>query len=335
MNPVDEVDDLLTRAGARWRADQDPPPEPDLAYLTSGGRNRRRWVPALAAASVAAVAAGVIAVLPGAKPPATTQPQTFANGNQAPYGDLLVHDGDEVTASGYVIVEAGQDSVFCPPLPHPMPLRTGGAELQTLDCPTQYRVNLKNFTGASGAITVTGTWSGRTIDVRTQTVPEVRSTTAELRLPPDEVPCQPPAAGWSTAPNVIDKAAVSKFLSARENQAGSPEWLFPKGRVPGAPEVFTIGVAHGDLAAFQRDFEKVYSGNLCVHQTKYSEAELNRKANEVMSLIPNGLGVYGGGGTAGDKLLVQALVYDDALKNALTPLGLDDLDLNVAIRPLH
>ena len=65
MNPTDEVDDLLTRAGARWRADQPSAPEPDLERMLGGCRRPRGWVPALAAASVAAIAAAALTVLPG------------------------------------------------------------------------------------------------------------------------------------------------------------------------------------------------------------------------------------------------------------------------------
>lgn len=343
MNPVDEVDDLLTRAGARWRADQDPPPEPDLEFLMSGGRKHRRWVPALAAASVAAVAAGVIAVLPGPQP-TTGAPQTFAHGNQAPYDDLLVRDGDRVEATGQVVVEPGKDPVFCPRLPRPVSEQPWLTEAPV--CPAQYVVKLKNLdldkltpakpTGTKAiAVTLTGTWSDRTIDVRTQTVPKVRSTTAELSLPPDQVPCPAPAGGWSTKPNVYDKFAIDKFITPREDQANDPQVLYPKGRTPGAPEVYTIGVAHGDLAAFRTAFQKVYGGNLCVHRVKFSKNELTRIGTAVFALIPKGLGVYGGGPAAEDKVGVSAVVYDDALKTALTPIGLDNLDILVAIRPLR
>ena len=42
MNPTDEVDDLLTRAGARWRADQPSAPEPDLDRMLGGRKRPRR-----------------------------------------------------------------------------------------------------------------------------------------------------------------------------------------------------------------------------------------------------------------------------------------------------
>ena len=86
MNPTDEVDDLLTRAGARWRADQPSAPEPDLDHIVGGRRRPRRWVPALAAASVAAIAAAALIVLPdGANEPAATdtpKAYSYASGSE-------------------------------------------------------------------------------------------------------------------------------------------------------------------------------------------------------------------------------------------------------------
>jgi hypothetical protein len=348
MNPTDEVDDLLTRAGARWRADQPSPPEPDLDQII-GGRHPRRWVPALAAASVAVIAAAALIVLPdGGGEPAGDSSQSFAQGNQAPYDDLLVRDGDQVRASGQVIAAPGRDPLFCAPVPRLTdPGFAKGLE-SAPTCPAQYAVTLKNLDLAklaevkttkgvtTGYAVLTGTWSGRTIDIREQTKPEVRSTTLEQRLPPDRMPCPAPAGGWKPGQINVDKIAVVKFLEGRQDQATDPRVLYPNGHAPGAPEVYTIGVAHGDLAAFRSAFQKVYDGNLCVHQVKFSEAELTQLGSAVSDLILKGLGVYAvGGSSQEDKVDVSALVYDEALRTALTPIGLADLNLKVAVKPLR
>jgi len=354
MNPTDEVDDLLTRAGARWRADQPSAPEPDLDHILGGRRSPRRWVPALAAAGVAAIAAAALIVLPdGAKepaagpPPATSDsPQAFAAGNQVPNDELLVRDGDRVEVSGQVIAAPGKEPVFCAPLPKPAIGWPKGKE-PAPTCEAQYAVTLKNFdltkladaTAIKGVRTgithLTGTWTGRTIKVTDQTIPQEQSTTAELNIPPDEVPCPAPAGGWPAVPNNIDKAAVATFLDSHADQVANPSVLYPKGRAPGAPEVFTIGVAHGDLAAFRTAFEKVYDGNLCVHPVKLSKTELDRIGTAVADLFPKGFGVYGSGSGEVDKVSVSALVYDEALKTALTPIGLENLELEVAVKPVR
>jgi hypothetical protein len=353
MNPTDEVDDLLTRAGARWRADQPSAPEPDLERMLGGRRHPRAWVPALAAASVAAIAAGALTVLPGGdKEPvagpaeSSKTPQTFTQGNQAPNDDLLVRDGDRVQVGGQVIAAPGKEPVFCPPLPQPAIGWMKGNE-PAPSCPTQYAVALKGLDLGkladaktikgvrTGYTQLTGVWTGRTIEVQDQQMPPSRSTTSELPIPPDEVPCPEPAGGWKPGYLDIDKVAVSDFLDSRQSQVGDTRVLYPKGRTPGAPEVYTIGVANGDLAAFRAAFEKVYDGNLCVHQVKLSKADLNRIGTSVRGLIDSGLGVYAFGPSEVDKIGINAVVYDEALKTKLTPVGLENFQVEVQVKPLR
>ncbi|HZX02522.1 hypothetical protein [Kribbella sp.] len=340
MNPVDEMDDLLNRAGARWRADQQPPPEPDLDFILNGGRKRRRrWVPAVAAASVAAIAIGVIAVLPKHDSPTAQAPARSAN------DDLLVHDGDQVRAKGPVVIAPGKEPVLCAPVPIPVP--EAPDKLPPPNCPAQYAVTLKGFDAAelrdpritdgirTGYAELTGTWSARTIDVHTQTVPPVRPAPTGANIPAEQVPCPAPAGGWSTAPNELDKVAVSRFLNSRQDQIAGPVVRYPQGGRAGAPQVLEIGVVHGDLAAFQTAFQQVYRGNLCVVPAKLSVTDLDGISAKVTGLMTRGLGVYGTGTAGLDKVSVSALVYDDALKNALTPIGIDDLELGTTVQPLR
>jgi hypothetical protein len=170
MNPVDEMDDLLRRAGARWRADQELPPEPDLEYVVHG--KRKSWIPALAAASVAVIAAGVLAVLPNHNEPtpaATAQPPT----NDA----LLVKPGDTVRVSGQVIAVPGKTPVYCAPLAVGAIGYPKGKE-PAPSCPAQYAVALNGvdldrifditmIKGVrTGHATLTGVWDDRSIVVK-------------------------------------------------------------------------------------------------------------------------------------------------------------------------
>lgn len=302
-------------------------------------RRRRRWIPVVVAALLVVMTAGGSAALATDRPGDLTdvahsvavskhEPGRAAAGEVR---DLLVRDGDQVAATGRLIAEQGKPPVLCPLLPQ---LLTSGVAAARA-CPAQYAVVLRNFdlTQSAGArvVTVTGTWKHRSIDVRTQEAAQVRSTTQ----PRDRVPCPAPAGGWSTAPNVIDDAAISRFLAAHADQIADPSLLYPEGRLAGAPEVYTIGVAHGDPAEFRRTFEKVYAGNLCVHRVRFSRSELTRMATAVSELIPRGLGVYAAGPAAQDKVSVSALVYDEVLQNALAPIGPDTVDLVVTVRPLR
>lgn len=350
MNQTDEVDDLLTRAGARWRADQEAPPEPDLEYMLSGGRKNRRWVPALAAASVAVVAAGVITVLPDPQPPATPAttattaagaPQAFAQGNDK----WLVKPGDKVQVSGEIIAVPGKTPVFCAPLAKRAIGYPPGKE-PAPSCPAGFAVALNGLevdkiSGVAtikgvrtGRASVTGIWRDGSIDVQQQAEP---LPVAETSLP--KLPCAAPAGGWQSKPSNISSAPVKAFLAAHAAQAYGPVTYYPNGTSRGAPVVTMVGVAHGDLAAFRTAFEKVYSGNLCVTQVLMSNADSDRLQDTLNGILSKqNLGVYlsgGADGLTGGAAPVGLLVYTEQVKAALTPVGLDLLAIQPEVRPVR
>ncbi|MEV6272357.1 hypothetical protein AB0L64_34650 [Kribbella sp. NPDC051936] len=347
MNQTDEVDDLLTRAGARWRADQDAPPEPDLEYMLSGGRKNRRWVPALAAASVAVVAAGVLSVLPDPKTPAppaataTGAPQAFAQGNDK----WLVKPGDKVQVSGEIIAVPGKAPVFCAPLAKTAIGYLPGKE-PAPSCPADFAVELNGLEVdripgvttikgvRTGQASVTGIWRDGSIDVQQQAEP-IR--TADAGLP--KLPCAAPAGGWPSKPSNIWSTAVKTFLAAHAAQAYGPVTYYPNGTSRNAPVVMMVGVAHGDLAAFRTAFEKVYSGNLCVAPVLMSNADSDRVRETLNGILSKqNLGVYmsgGADGMTGGAAPVQLLVYTEQVRAALTPVGLDLLDVQPAVRPVR
>jgi hypothetical protein len=350
MNPTDEVDELLSRAGARWRADQEPPPEPDLEYMLSGGRKHRRWVPALAAASVAVVAAGVIAVLPnqkGADEAAKSQGvsnQPFAQGNQQPNDDLLVKPGDTVQVSGRIIAVPGKTPVFCAPLAETAIGYPPGKE-PAPSCPDEFAVKLnglkldqiagmKTIKGVqTGSAAVTGIWRNGTIDVRQQSAP-IRLVDPGLPKPS----CAAPAGGWPSKPSNIYSAPVQAFLAANAGQVYGPITSYPNGSSRNAPVVMVLGVAHGDVAAVRAAFEKVYSGNLCAIPVLMSEADSDRVREALDQIVTKqDLGVYesGGAGMMGGPAPISLLVYTEQVKAALAPVGLDLLDVHADVRPVR
>jgi hypothetical protein len=346
MKQTDEVDDLLTRAGARWRADQEAPPEPDLEYMLSGGRKRRRWVPALAAASVAVVAAGIVTALPEpadhpANNPAPTSPQAFAQGND----QFLVKPGDKVQVSGQIIAVPGQTPVFCAPLPVAAIGYPPGKE-PAPSCLADFAVklnglNVDQIAGVTtikgvrtGEATVTGIWRDQSIDVQQQS--EVSRPTP-TGLP--KLPCAAPAGGWPSKPTNVASTAVKAFLAAHADQAYGPITYYPNGTSRSAPVVMMVGVAHGDLAAFQAAFEKVYSGNLCVTPVLMSNADSDHVREAMDSILSKQkLGVFQSGGAdgmTGGAAPISLLVYTEQVKAALAPVGLDLLDLRPEVRPVR
>ncbi|TDW91556.1 hypothetical protein [Kribbella sp. VKM Ac-2566] len=359
MKQTDEVDDLLTRAGARWRADQEAPPEPDLEYMLSGGRKHRRWVPALAAASVAVVAAGVLAVLPNPKTPTAEAPaspvasapagstpnagtpESFAQGND----NLLVKPGDKVQVNGKIVAVPGKTAVFCPPLAVPAIGYPPGKE-PAPSCPDDFAVKLNGLDldkvpGITtvkgvrvGAAAVTGIWRGGAIDVEEQSAEKPQSYPAQ-----NELQCPVPPGGWTSKPSNISSTAVTKFLAAHAAQIDGPIFRYPNGTSRGAPVVILIGIAHGDATAFREAFEKVYQGNYCVVPVLLSRSDNERISNAIGDLMSKDktLGIYGAGGSGiyGGGASVSLVAYTPEVKAAFTPLGLDLIRFWPQVRPVR
>lgn len=348
MNPTDEVDDLLTRAGSRWRADQPSPPEPDLDHILNGGNRPRRWIPALAAASIAAIAATALAVLPQDSPKSGPgdASTSVAQGNQTPANDdLLVRPGDKVQISGQVIAAPGKVPVVCSV--------TGGPAIGYLPgrepaptCPSEFAITLKGVDldrlsdprttkgVRSGTAKLIGIWGDRSIDVQEQRPPEPASG-----YPWPPLPCTAPAGGWVSKPSNINSKAVTAFLDAHAAQIFGPVIHYPKGHSRGAPVVVMVGVAHGDRAALQRAFEKVYSGNLCVAPVLLSRADNERIADAVGKLMTSqkDLGILASAGSEpdGGRAEVSVVAYTEQVKAALSPIGLDLLKIIPAVTPVR
>ncbi|MFK4087483.1 hypothetical protein ACI2LF_25465 [Kribbella sp. NPDC020789] len=357
MNPIDEVDDLLRQAGAQWRAEQPSAPEPDLDRITGAGRRPRRWVPALAAASVAAVAAVTLTVLPdGNGQPAATPanpklgPATVpaaepvATGNQEPGSndDLLVRDGAKVRVNGQVIAAPNAAPVFCPSRPVPMiGYLPGKAPAPT--CPDGLKVTLKGvdlnlltdletIQGVrTGRAALVGTWTGRSIDVQQQTAPTPEKETAN---PP--LPCPPPQGGWPAKPSNVQDPKVAQFLDQHRDQVFGPTLYHPYGEGRTKPVVAFVGVAHGDREAFRKEFETVYSGNLCVAPARLSQGDADRLSTKVAGLMNRPeLGItssYTQQDGASEN--IRLVVYTDSVKAALAPIGLEKLRIEPAVRPV-
>ncbi|WP_433008100.1 hypothetical protein [Kribbella sp. CA-294648] len=358
MKPTDKVDDLLTKAGAQWRASQPSAPEPDLDRITSAQRKRRWLVPTLAAASVAAIATAALIVLPDRTEPAVAPPPSAPKVMQGeprsvqptaaqPGADgLLVRDGDKVEINGQIVAVPGKDPVFCPDVIRTLPGYPPGKEPPPY-CGDDQSVKLIGLDLAklsepkltqgvrSGFGHVVGTWRAKTITVEEQA--------AYRKLPGSEpaeqMSCPPPAGGWQSRPSNLDSKPVQDFLTSKADVISGQRVSYPAGHSRKAPVVFSVGVAKGDLAAFRKALETVYKGNLCVFRGKISLAE-NTQITEALSTLMGerkDLSIFHGGGSRGDEGLVPVhlLVFDDKAKAALTPLGLEKLDITPSVRPIR
>jgi hypothetical protein len=342
MKPTDEVDDLLTRAGARWRADQDAP-EPDLGFIQR--KRSRRWVPVVAAATVAVIGAGLLAAFPehrSAGPVVSPRVvELVAHSNEQANDALLVKPGDKVRVSGQVIAAPGKQPVFCAPQIDPL---IGYPSAVPPSCQDDFAVQLTGIDLTrltdlttikgirTGTATLTGIWGNHSLNVQQQSAPTTTPPVQE-----SEPPCPAPAGGWKAQPSNVDSKAVTDFLTAHADDVDGPVLRYPNGTSRNAPVVVMIGVAHGDLQAFRQEFEKVYRGNLCVAPVLLSRTDNQRVTNAVSQLMGRkelGIRSAAGAGIYGGPALVQVLAYTPEVKAALTPIGLDLIRVDPDIRPV-
>ena len=346
MKPTDEVDDLLAKAGARWRADQPSAPEPDLDRILRRNRNARRWVPVLAAASVAVIATAALVFLPDKDEAVPPPPVASSNKD-----DQVVRNGDKVEVDGQVYAAVGASAgVYCAPFAEPAIGYKPGQE-PTPKCPETNQIKvtgvdlgrLSNPRTVKGVVVGTahlvGTWNDNTIAVQEQSAP--RPGPADV---PDKVPCPAPTGGW-TPEDMSAKisAPLQAYVTARPDQLSL--WLawpegYPNdptpGAVPNRPSVIMIGVKGADVEAVRKVVAPMVSGNLCVSATEFSPNDVKALAAQVEKLPREDLGILGVAQGVGDKpVMVEMLVLNEKLQAALQPIGLDKLQLDPEVKPLR
>ncbi|TDO35660.1 hypothetical protein EV643_12271 [Kribbella sp. VKM Ac-2527] len=351
MKPTDEVDDLLAQAGARWRAGQPPAPEPDLQRITGPRkpkwREPKRWVPVLAAASVAAIATAALIVLPG-----NGDHETVAPSNETPPREhpMQVRAGDKVQVTGQVVAAPGAPVYYCIPVPtvglpegKPRPPAClPGQQIEVTGVDVARLTGLETILGVkTGRAHLVGIWSGGKISVEQQSPPP-RGPGA-----PEKVPCSPPAGGWKPA-YAADSItpAVDAFIKARPGELQAPWISWPEGSptdaTPGAPpnkpSVLMIGVAHGDLDQIRTAIDPLVAGNLCVTKVRFSQTEINqlRAAVAALPLDDLDLDILGVGTRIGDTPVTISLrIVDEKVVDAFRSIGLDKLDFNPVIKPAN
>ncbi|QNE18376.1 hypothetical protein F1D05_11315 [Kribbella qitaiheensis] len=354
MSPTDEVDDLLTEAGARWRAGQPSPPEPDLDRIIVSKKPRRWVVPALAAASVAAIATAAIVFLPDRNDPSPSVAQgkestAAGKGAIASTGarkhPLQVRNGDRVQVDGQVVAAPAKPAVYCIPVASDLPATVGappkpaacapGAEVKLTGVDPDRLSGLPTVDGVkAGFAHLEGIWTDGQIAVDKQgpvvKLPDAGST----------VPCAAPTGGWKPGDSSdLVTPAVEAFVSARPNQLqelsiGWPNGLPTDNGASTGPSVLMIGVAHGDVAQIRRLLTPLVKGNLCVTQVKLSKTEVDNLRNKLAAIPTSVLSPLSYGGGVGDHPVnIDLRVLDDKAVTALEPLGLDNLNIQPVIKP--
>ena len=107
-------------------------------------------------------------------------------------------------------------------------------------------------------------------------------------------PCPEPAGGWvppdpATATPEARDEAIKTARSAGGHGGVWIRWLIPRHEITEFnsvdPALYVLNVSTtGDVGELERELRAVWGGNLCVVATARTEAELNRIANQLMSL---------------------------------------------------
>ncbi|GAA2995878.1 hypothetical protein [Actinokineospora diospyrosa] len=246
----------------------------------------------------------------------------------------VVHDGDEVVATGFVLAEPGKPSRFCAPAPM--------SGVDTDRC----RFNVP-ITGVDGKdlpdpVTLRGTWRAGTFEVIRQEPAPPAST------PPDPaVPCPAPGGGWLTN-NDADTKDLHRYVVDEHPEDFRQPWIawpngFPSGNVPTEDvarqaRVMVVEVVHGELADVRKALESRYTGNLCVvaagaglsiaDQAHVRDA--TEKAIEPFLNDP-AFGIYAT--SAADKLTVDLVVLTPELVSGFSSLPMALVEFDPWVRP--
>ena len=284
-----DVDDLLTRAGARWRAAQPPPPDPDLTGLT--GRSPRRpkariLPPLVAAAAVVVVAAGALVALdrdpappPGPVPAAPPDPDRYG-------GEQIVHVGDRVVADGFVVRDDGvtwlcvldvidwHGEVHCR---RDLVLTGPGYASRAVPWPRK-PPSVGLTTTEDAAATVYGRYRPGGIEVDRVvevTLPQPGWGSRMTPSAPREVPCAPPAGGWTTGHlerNSAPELAMERLVAQGQDYSGT--WPV----FPADDTVVHVVATTGDVDTAEAELRRVLPEpyNLCVYRTSVRREQLER-----------------------------------------------------------
>ncbi|MBM7772625.1 hypothetical protein JOD54_002829 [Actinokineospora baliensis] len=261
----------------------------------------------------------------GERPPPTS--------SQPPEAMPVVHDGDEVVATGRVLAEAGKPARFCAPAP-----TTG---MDPTGC--VFGVPIAGLTGdLPDEVTLRGKWRAGTFEVIRQ-----EPAPPDASPPAPAVPCQPPAGGWQPYRDV-DSKELHRYVVEEHPEDFRQPWVawpngFPSGNAPTEDmltqaRVMVVEVVHGDVAEARKALEARYTGNLCVVPAgdglSIADQEHVRAATEKAIepfLRDPKYGVYAT--SAADKLTVDLVMLTPDLVADFAALPMALIHFNPWLRP--
>ena len=252
-----------------------------------------RLVHLVAAASLVApwlVACGVVAA-PAPDGPATGRPTTPAPSSS--YDRLVLRTGDRLTASGRVVALPRRPVRFCAPVPEPAVGHAGGREPAPTGCDQGVDVEGVDLSTLTRRRATGGAVEGfATLDLvyrghGSVSVVHQRPYRAVQQPPdpPDQVPCSPPTGRWPAGARDEnpDLTPLEDYAQAHPGAVWEPALLRPSGT-----QVVAYVLAFTDPAPIAAALRPAYGQRLCVVPSRFSQAQIDRAADDFTALMEHG-----------------------------------------------
>lgn len=282
-NGDSEVDTTLRNWAHGARQATSAPDPPDFGALPSREPKKQRWVVAASVVAVVAVAGGVAAYegqrSDNAGVSATARPGDVVSGNASSF---VLHDGDTVRGQGGILAVPGRPVRFCAPRIVADSGSTGGKAPRNCPGVTVTGVDLTNLASRQvqdGVITgeaeLTGTYRHGSIAVTSQL-----ATTGTPDFFHDYVPCSAPPGGWGHS----DPNSGPALHYQKQHPGTVIEVALLR---PARHQVLMYVLTAGDPGPVRSALTPAYGRNLCVQQSRYSQAQIHDARHVVGSTMSN------------------------------------------------
>lgn len=185
-------------------------------------------------------------------------------------------DGPLYGASGRVVSVPGKPVRICAPTgdlgvayshPPPPAYCDLGVDVEGVDL-DRLAQRREQDGAVEGQASLTGTWDGTTLRVRSQSAPD---KDAGLREQFTDPPCPAPAGGWPTGPENenLNTDALQAYQAAHPDEV--PIVALAR---PSSHQVVAYLMTAGDVAAAEAALRPTYATRLCVAKSRFTPAEV-------------------------------------------------------------